>query len=137
NILVGYAEGATNGKDRMYDAVSGSGGMRIYSILDDSDLLIQGRALPFQDSDEVPLGVELLNNGIYKIGIAQVKGSLVSDAAQGIYLEDTYNNVIHDLRKTPYSFTGIAGNIKDRFILRYTNTTLSVDGPQLSDTFVY
>lgn len=137
NILVGYAEGATNGKDRMYDAVSGSGGMRIYSILDDSDLLIQGRALPFQDSDEVPLGVELLNNGIYKIGIAQVKGSLVSDAAQGIYLEDTYNNIIHDLRKTPYSFTGIAGNIKDRFILRYTNTTLSVDGPQLSDTFVY
>lgn len=137
NILVGYAEGATNGKDHMYDAVSGSGGMRIYSILDDSDLLIQGRALPFQDSDEVPLGVELLNNGIYKIGIAQVKGSLVSDAAQGIYLEDTYNNIIHDLRKTPYSFTGIAGNIKDRFILRYTNTTLSVDGPQLSDTFVY
>lgn len=137
NILVGYAEGATNGKDRMYDAVSGSGGMRIYSVLDDSDLLIQGRALPFQDSDEVPLGVELLNNGIYKIGIAQVKGSLVSDAAQGIYLEDIYNNVIHDLRKTPYSFTGIAGNIKDRFILRYTNTTLSVDGPQLSDTFVY
>lgn len=137
NTLVGYAEGATNGMDRLYDANSGSGDMRLYSILDDSDLIIQGRALPFQDSDRVPLGVELLKNGIYKIGIGQLKGSLMLNEDQGIYLEDTYNNIIHDLKNAPYSFTAEAGDIKDRFVLRYTNETLSVDDKQMSNTFVY
>lgn len=135
--VVGYVKGATNDKDRLYDANSGSGDMRIYSILEDSDLLIQGRALPFEDSDKVPLGVEILKNGIYKIGIDHLKGSLMLNEAQGIYLEDTYTNVIHDLRNAPYGFTADAGDIKDRFVLRYTNKSLSVDDKPMSDTFVY
>ncbi|MGC1630815.1 MAG: IPT/TIG domain-containing protein [Gelidibacter sp.] len=135
--LVGYAEGATNGKDRLYDARSGSGGMRVYSVLEDFDLIIQGRALPFEDSDKVPLGIEIPKNGIYSIGIDHLKGSLMLNADQGIYLEDTYNNVIHNLRSAPYSFTATTGDVKDRFVLRYTNKTLSVDDSKMSETFVY
>lgn len=135
--VVGYAEGATNGKDRLYDASSGSGDMRIYSILDGSDFIIQGRALPFQETDQVPLGIEILKNGIYKIGIDHLKGSIMLNEEQGIYLEDIYNNVIHDLRTTPYSFTASKGDIKDRFVLRYTNRSLSVDDQKMAETFVY
>lgn len=135
--LVGYTEGATNGNDRLYDARSGNSSMRIYSVLDDLDLLIQGRALPFQDGDIVPLGVEFLKNGIYKIGIDHLKGSLMLNEDQGIFLEDTYNNVIHNLKISPYSFTATTGDIKDRFVLRYMDKTLSVDDKEISDTFVY
>ncbi|MEO5788483.1 MAG: hypothetical protein ACOH2D_05120 [Gelidibacter sp.] len=135
--VVGYVEGATNGKDKLYDANSGPGSMRLYSVLEDSDFLIQGRALPFEDSDKVSLGIEILKNGIYKIGIDHLKGSLMLNEDQGIYLEDTYNNVIHNLRNSPYSFTANAGDVKDRFVLRYTNKTPSVDDNQMSETFVY
>lgn len=135
--LLGYADGATNGKDRLYDAGSGSGDMRIYSRIDDEDFLIQGRALPFRENDEVPLGIEVLKNGIYNIGIDHLKGSLLLDEEQGIYLEDTYNNVVHNLRTAPYGFTATQGDIKDRFVLRYTNEQLQVDDHQVEETFVY
>lgn len=135
--LLGYADGATNGKDRLYDAGSGSGDMRIYSRIDDEDFLIQGRTLPFQESDEVPLGVEVMKNGIYNIGIDHLKGSLMLNEEQGIYLEDTYDNVVHNLRTAPYGFTATQGDIKDRFVLRYTNEQLQVDDHQNEKTFVY
>ena len=135
--VVGYAPGATNGKDRLYDAGSGPGTMRIYSRIDDEDFLIQGRALPFDENDQVPLGIEVLKNGIYNIGIDHLKGSQMLNQDQGIYLEDTYNNVIHNLRASPYGFTATQGDIKDRFVLRYTDQQLSVEDQQMKDTFVY
>lgn len=136
--LVGYAEGATNGDDHLYDAVSlGDVNFRLYSHLDDKKLVIQGRALPFDDTDQVSLGIAVPKNGIYRLGIDHLKGSVLLNKDQGIYLEDTYNNVIHNLRTTPYSFTANAGDLSDRFVLRYTDQTLSVDELQTKDTFVY
>ena len=136
--VVGYAEGATNEEDHLYDAISlGDVNFRMYSNLSDKKFVIQGRSLPFDNSDKVSLGVAVPKNGIYKIGIDHLKGSLMLNEDQGIYLEDTYANVIHDLRTAPYGFTATAGDVKDRFVLRYTNTTLSVEDNQISDTFVY
>ena len=37
------------------------------------------------------------------------------------------NNTIHNLRETPYNFSSNAGNFSNRFVLRYTNETLSND----------
>ena len=85
-------------------------------------MTIQGKGLPFEQDDKVPLGVKLPSNGIYKIAIGAIDG--VFEQGQNIYLEDKALGVIHDLRQNPYSFTGTSGILNDRFVLRYTNETL-------------
>jgi hypothetical protein len=127
--LVGYVSGATNGNDRMYDAFSDGGALRIYSILGGSKMAIQGRALPFNAEDVVPLGMDLPSSGSYTIGIDQLQGNIF-DQTQGIFLEDTSLNVVHDLRAQPYSFIGLEGGSLGRFVLRY-NEPLAVDEDEL------
>lgn len=125
--LVGYIEGATNAKDRLFDALSDEKmDFNIYSLLDNETQIIQGRALPFDSNDTVPLGVSIPQNGGYQIGIAAVDG-LFADVNQKIYLEDLSTGIIHNLKSAPYSFTANAGILNDRFVLRYTNTPLSVN----------
>ncbi|WP_179334037.1 T9SS type A sorting domain-containing protein [Winogradskyella costae] len=139
STLIGYAEGATEGKDRLYDAYTNNEGFNLYSLIsEDEKLVIQGLPLPFVDTNTVPLGIELTQSGIYTIAIGNVKGSLFVDQEQDIYLEDTYTNVTHDLRASPYTFTGEAGEFNDRFVLRYTpSITLSVNENTVSNTFAY
>jgi hypothetical protein len=120
--LVGYAEGATAAKDRLFDAVTAAGlTMKIYSLLEDDLLTIQGKSYPIDTNDRVALGVSVVANGNYSIAIAALDG-VASDLP--IYLEDRLLNVIHDLRLAPYSFTATIGQSNDRFVLRYNNETL-------------
>lgn len=133
--LVGYVPNATNQKDRLYDAFTDGGELSIYSTIDNSKFAIQGRALPFEDTDLVPLGIDLPSAGVYSIGIDHLKGTIFD--TQGIFLEDTFLDIVHDLRASAYTFTGVAGTTSDRFILRYLPGTLSVDENSLSNTFVF
>ena len=94
----------------------------IYSLAENETLIIQGRPLPFDVNDEVPIGIRIMQDGAYKIAIGAVDG-LFTDG-QAIYLEDKYLNIIFDLRENPYSFSSVAGIFNDRFVLRYTNNTL-------------
>ncbi|MCF6129343.1 T9SS sorting signal type C domain-containing protein [Flavobacterium sp. AS60] len=123
--LVAYVESATNQKDRLYDAVTKPNSLDIYSYVD-NDLLqaycIQGRAMPFVDSDTVTLGIKVSSAGNYKIAIAAVDG--LFQEGQPIYLEDRELNIIHDLRAAPYTFAANAGAFNNRFVLRYTNAAL-------------
>ncbi|MEZ4803638.1 MAG: T9SS sorting signal type C domain-containing protein [Gelidibacter sp.] len=125
STLVGYIQNATNNQDRLYDGYDVSDSdAKLYSLLGERELAIQGRALPFDQEDMVPLGIITSQPGNYKIAINSVDG-LFTDPSQNIYLEDTYLNVIYDLRIAPYEFTSESGTFNDRFILRYTNETLS------------
>src|SRR5690606_27823368 len=127
SILVGYVENATNGIDKLFDGFDLSKtSTRFYSLLEDDEFSIQGKALPFTDTDLVPLGLIIPQNGNYSIAINSVDG-LFNTTTQNIYLEDTYNGMIHDLRIAPYSFNTDAGTFNDRFILRYTNNTLNIE----------
>ncbi len=127
SILVGYVENATNGEDRLYDGFDLSKtSIRFYSLINEDKMSIQGRSLPFDVSDTVPLGLVIPENGNYTIAINSVDG-LFNTTTQDIYLEDTYNGIIHDLRIAPYSFNTDAGTFNDRFILRYTNNTLNIE----------
>lgn len=125
--LVGYISNATNDIDRLYDAPAvNKNYFDIYSISTSNEKLnIQGRALPFVESDIVPIGVYITQSGNYTIGIGAVDG-LFTNANQNIYLEDLQTGTIHDLRITPYSFTSNIGNIDNRFILRFNNTDNSL-----------
>lgn len=133
SILVGYIEGATQEKDRLYDAFAReANGLSMYSKIDDQRMIIQGRALPFNQNDQVPLGTIIPQAGEYTIAISNVDG-LFLDENQNIYLEDLHTGVIHDLRAAPYSFTETEAVDHDtRFILRYTNEVLNLSELELS-----
>jgi hypothetical protein len=125
--LVGYIEGATNGKDRMYDALGSEKlSFNIYSLLDGEIQIIQSKVLPFDNNDTIALGVGIPEDGEYKIGIAAVDG-LFNNRGQNIFLEDKLLNITHDLKESPYTFTGNQGRFNDRFTLKYINQALSND----------
>ncbi len=124
--LVGYIDGATNLKDRMFDAkITRGDGLNLYSIINDDAYIIQGRQTPFVDSDTVPLGINITQAGIQTIAINTLDG-LFHETDQQIYIEDLVTGMIHNLNNAPYIFTSEIGEIEDRFILRYTTNTLGV-----------
>ena len=129
-ILIGYVEGATNGIDFSYDATTRGGTAYIdfYSISESRKLTIQGRALPFDDTDVVPLGyksgVDEKGDRNFTISIDHADGFF---ATQAVYLEDKALGKIIDLRKENYTFFSLAGSNSTRFSIRYTNKTLGTD----------
>ena len=125
STLVGYAPEATVGLDRMYDAFKNTANEKsIYTLVDSTTVIIQGRPTPLDQNDQVLIGVNILQGGTYKIEIEAVDG-LFSDSTQNIYLEDKLLDIIHDLRQDPYTFDSGAGIFNERFVLRYTNSALS------------
>ncbi|MFK7747431.1 MAG: T9SS sorting signal type C domain-containing protein, partial [Kordia sp.] len=129
STLIGYITGASNDQDRLFDGNNLSDApTHVYSLIGEEKMAIQGRALPFNDTDEVPLGVKIAQSGNYTIAINALDG-LFENADQKIYLEDLYTNTIYDLRLMPYNFYSEEGEFEDRFILKYlkTNNTLDVE----------
>jgi hypothetical protein len=123
--VIGYVDGATPAKDRMYDAyASYKPELNIFSLIGEEIMTIQGKSLPFINSDTVPLGIKVPTNGTYTIAINAVDG-LFANNAQTIYLEDNLSNTIHNLSVTPYQFNTNQGIVNDRFVLRYTDAALA------------
>lgn len=122
--LVGYVTGATNEIDSRYDGESFDGNKFVdfYSISSERKLVIQGRALPFDKEDKVPLGYKTTIEGTFIIAIDQVDG-LFQD--QEVFLEDKELNILHNLKKEPYNFNTAKGIFNNRFVLSYTSKTLS------------
>ena len=117
--LVGYVLGATNDKDRMYDATTTTKpAQHFYSVINNELVNIQGRSLPFKMDDFVPMGIKVPTDGNYKIAIAAVDG-VFANKKQKIYLEDKELGIIHDLTNAPYDFTTSKGIYNDRFVIRY------------------
>lgn len=122
-ILVGYKEGATNGVDNLIDGkmLDTANTTYIYSIINDNEYVIQGKGLPFLDTDSVTLGLKVGVSGSYTISLESMDGLF---ASQNIYLRDAYTNVIHDLKQTAYAFTSQAGTFTDRFSIVYRENAL-------------
>ena len=124
--LVGYITGATNEYDNGYDGDTFDGNefVDFYSVNQDRNLVIQGRALPFDETDEVPIGYKTTIAGDFTIAIAQTDGLL---ATQDVFVEDKSTKAVKNLKEGPYNFSTVAGIFNDRFVLRYTNKTLGND----------
>lgn len=129
-LLVGYIQGATNGYDSDFDGVSMNGNAFIdfYSVNLGSNLVIQGRALPFTANDVVPLGYRSIIAGEFTISIAKADGQLTN---QAVFLEDKLTNTLNNLREGGYTFTTGTGIFNDRFVLRYKSETLGVGGVEI------
>ncbi|WP_264522066.1 GEVED domain-containing protein [Flavobacterium sp. N1994] len=133
--LVAYVETATLGFDRLFDGdlVELSNVISLYTKVDQSKLSIQGRPLPFQVSDLVPLCYKSTIASTYTITMSQFDGLFTE---QHVYLEDKVLHVIHDLREGPYSFATEIGTFEDRFVLRYTTQALGTSTPIFNEQSV-
>jgi len=125
-LLIGYAEGATNTFDYNYDAVTLAANSYIdfYTISEAKKLAIQARALPFDNTETIPLGYKAVAETSLTISIDHADGFFNE---QAVYLEDKTTGIITDLRASNYTFTTLVGTFPDRFVLRYTNKTLGTD----------
>ena len=126
--LIAYAEGATIERDRRYDAlIIGGYGKNLYSFIGDETYSIQGRSIPLDVNDVVPLGTYIDETGVHAIAINTIDG-LFETTEQGIFIEDLDLGVIHNLKLEPYFFTASeTGSVDDRFVIRYTDNSLSTE----------
>ncbi|MBE8727445.1 DUF7507 domain-containing protein [Flavobacterium hungaricum] len=131
-ILLGYMEGATNNIDTNYDAetMNANSYVDFYTISNTNQLTIQARALPFDNTETVPVGYKTTIAGDFTIAINEVDGFFTG---QEVYLEDKLLEKIHDLRTSNYTFSSAIGTFTDRFVLRYTNKTLGNEDFESAD----
>ena len=118
-MLLGYLAGATNGYDPLYDGkiLPAGNSVALYTISDTYQYAIQGRSLPFEESDVVPLGYKSTIGGIFSIGIENQDGFFQN---KNVYLMDHLTNTTQNLNEGAYSFSTAVGTFNDRFELRYT-----------------
>ncbi|WP_298395299.1 T9SS sorting signal type C domain-containing protein [Flavobacterium sp.] len=133
--LLGYATNATLGVDNLYDCFTRpKSEISLYSLIDNKPYAIQGRALPFDTEDRVPMGINVVQSGNHTVAINTVDGLFLQN--QDIYLEDKVLNIIHDLKQAPYNFTSAVGTYNDRFVLRYTTAALNTQNFDTIDSSV-
>lgn len=121
--VIGYVNNATLQKDAMYDAYAKlDATQNLYSLINQELVCIQGRPLPFDANDSVPMGFLIAASGDYTIAIAALDG--LFEGNQNVYLEDTLLHIIHDLKQGPYHFFSNAGQYNERFVLRYSSVVL-------------
>lgn len=132
--LIGYVEGATYSKDRILDAITDyKNPQNFYSLINNEPMSIQGRQIPFDINDQVPMGIKTAANGTYTIAIAAVDG-LFTVRNQKIYLEDKLLNITQEISQSPYQFTATNGVINDRFVLRFADQMLSATNFEIENS---
>ena len=83
-ILVGFVPNATNALDFGYDAkLFNNGSASLYSIAENEPLVIQAKALPFDEDEKVTLGFKTQQAGLFAISVDHLDGIFQT---QGIFL---------------------------------------------------
>jgi len=124
--LVGYIEGATDSYDRGFDGEVFGTAVNLYSIIPNKNLTIQGKSLPFQNTDVVKLGYKATVAGNHKITLDHFDEFFMT---QEVYLKDNLLNVIHDIKNAPYSFASAIGTFDERFEIIYQRGNLGIENP--------
>jgi len=133
--LIGYVDGATIAKDRLYDAFTKADldQQRIYTFIGNDKMIIQAFGLPFSEEDTIPFGVTIPVDGNYTIAIHAVDGLFTN---KQVFVEDLSLNITADISMQPYSFYADANQISDRFLLKFKNAVLSTDDFDFNDVIV-
>ncbi len=127
--MVSYMTGATQDVDAAIDGLYfNDSQVALTSLIGTAEYAVQGRALPFANTDVVPLGFKAITAGTYTIGLDHADG-LFADVSQPILLKDNTDGSTHDLREGNYTFAAEAGASNGRFELVY-QTTLQTSNPQ-------
>jgi hypothetical protein len=133
-ILIGYTNEATMGVDSNYDGISyGNLGNFLYSIIDDEKYVIQGRALPFSITDEVPLGWYCETAGTYKIKLSNWDGIFQDN--QDVFIKDNTTGTTTSIKTTPYTFSSSTGTFNNRFSIVYEPSLKEIT-PEMNQNMV-
>lgn len=117
-MMVAYMTGATQDVDATIDGrFFKDSPTALNSLIDSEEFAIQGRSLPFEASDVVPLAFKAETAGSFTIAIDHVDG-LFTGGAQAIYLKDNLTTTVHNL-ETAYTFATTAGTFNNRFEIVY------------------
>ncbi len=119
-MAVGYSTNATQGVDAYDGMYNNDGDLTLNSYLDNTDYVIQGRALPFDAADVVPLSFSTTLAGTYSIAIDHVDGLFTG--TQAVFLVDNQTGTETNLKTTAYTFAAAAGATTTRFALKYQKT---------------
>ncbi len=130
-MYAGYIEGATQGEDNGIDArYINDSPIVLASVISGTEMIIQGRALPFAPADVVPLVLKTNTAGNYTITIDHVDGLFTGN--QNIFIKDNLLNLTHNLKESAYAFATTAGTFTGRFEIVYMAETLGTDNPALT-----
>ena len=135
--LVSYNSQSTNALDLGIDSgLANYSGSSLYSLIENNDekFAIQGRALPFDTTDIVPLGFKAVEAGSYTISLANFDGIFAE--GQTIYLKDNFTQVQHNLKLDNYEFVSESGTFNSRFEVIYTTESLGVKNPNLENSWI-
>jgi hypothetical protein len=135
-MLIAYMPKATSGIDATIDGrYINDNVTALNSLIENEEFVIQGRSLPFSDTDVVPLTFKTNTAGNFTIAIDHVDGLFTAN--QNIFLNDKVTSANHDLKKTSYSFTAVAGTFNNRFEIVYKgNSTLGVEDAVFNENSV-
>jgi hypothetical protein len=124
-ILVGYANGATNSFDDAFDGPLLKDGNALASTVDGIRLGIQAKSLPFQTTDVIPLSLTATEAANYSIAIDHVDGAFAE--GQEVFIKDNLVNQTHNLSNSAYNFVSEIGEFNDRFELIFEAQNLGID----------
>lgn len=134
--LIGYLDEATNGYDEDFDAVLfGLGADALFTTFNNQLFGIQGRQVPFQQTDVVALGTNHYAAGTYTFSLGVREGVFAS--GQQIYLKDSHTGTLTNLSQENYSFTAAKGLTEGRFEIKYDGIFLGNGTENSSNLVVY
>ena len=132
--LVCYNPQMTAGFDASYDAPQiNKSGTVLSSVLDAELLAIQTKG-NFVNTDVVPMAINIETAGTYNISIDHTEG--IFGNTQNVFLKDNATGTTHNLSQSAYSFVATAGNVNNRFELRYQAAALGVNNNALSENSI-
>jgi hypothetical protein len=132
--LVAYMPEATASVDSAIDGkYINDAPVALTSLINSEEYTIQGRALPFSTTDNVPLGFKTNVAGNYTISIDHVDGFF--STGQVIFLKDNLLNTVNDLSAGSYSFASAVGTFNSRFEIVYQRV-LGVNNPEFTSNNV-
>jgi hypothetical protein len=133
--MIAYMTGATQDVDQAIDGrLITDGDVALASMIGNDSYAIQGRALPFDAADVVPLSLKVTTAGEYTLTVDRVDG-LFANNGQNIYLRDNTTGVVHNLTNGGYTFTAASGTFTDRFEILY-QSPLAVTTPVFNESQV-
>jgi hypothetical protein len=134
-MMIAYMSGATSGIDTSIDGLYiNDSQTALTSIINSSEFVIQGRALPFEAADAVQLGFKTTIAGTFVIAIDHVDGLFAT--GQNVYLKDNLTNTIHNLSESAYAFSTAVGIFNTRFEMVYQTTTLGTNNSVFNENNV-
>jgi hypothetical protein len=121
-LLIGVDSNTTNGFDIGYDApMFGMNANDMYLDINNHPFMIE--AVPeFNSNQIIPLGIVVDKEGSITIKIDALKNI---PSSTEIYLQDTLDQVYHNLRESEFKISLAIGEYNKRFFLRFTGKTLS------------